>query len=324
MKPRSRPHRSRITRHASRAAFTLIELLVVIAVIAILAAILFPVFARARAEALNTQDVSNVRQIGLALMLYTADSDERYVPIGSWNDPTVTPYLRPSGPAPGVPWNGWALKLSAYARNRDIFRSPFMPRAATWWTGLCAASNGMPITSTYAMNWFLGADGSYIGGPGEFYNQTPSGARFDAPLGEAQVDAPAQTMAFQLSQTTSPYGKDFACVYNFVETPDWENKVRFRAMHKDGGNLAFADGHAKFLVAKQADSAGTGYPACGGAPRGPRICSPAKPTATSWRAAWTYSTCGWTATPRPSPARPSARIRLRTGPASPTPCGPGW
>jgi prepilin-type N-terminal cleavage/methylation domain-containing protein/prepilin-type processing-associated H-X9-DG protein len=249
-----------------RSAFTLVELLVVIAIIAILAAILFPVFARARASARNTQDLSNIRQIGLALMMYSTDYDDTYVPIGSWNDPTVTPFLKPDGPAPGVSWNGWALKLTAYTKNRDMFRSPFMPDRANWWTGPCAASNGMRITSTYSMNWFLGADDSYIGGPGEYYNQTPSGVSFRTPLSQAHVATPAQTMAFQLSQTTSPYGNDFACVYNFIETPDWDNKIRFRAVHNSGGNLAFADGHAKFLIAKEADSAGSAFPACGGYP----------------------------------------------------------
>jgi prepilin-type N-terminal cleavage/methylation domain-containing protein/prepilin-type processing-associated H-X9-DG protein len=253
-------------RQAGRDAFTLIELLVVIAIIAILAAILFPVFSRARLSAMNTMDMSNIRQIGIASAMYVADYDDRFVTIGSWNDPTVTPYTSPSGPAPGVPWNGWALKLTAYTHNRQLFRSPFMPDVANWWTGPCATSNGMHITSTYAMNWFLGADDSYIGGPGEFYNRTPSGVEFHAPLILGEVDYPAQTMAFQLSQTTSPYGNDFACVYNFIESPDWENKIRFRAIFNDGGNLAFADGHAKFLPAKQADSTGAGYPKCAGMP----------------------------------------------------------
>ena len=247
-------------------AFTLIELLVVIAIIAVLAAILMPVFAAARAEARNTQDLSGIRQIGIALMMYSSDADDRYVPIGSWNDPTVTPLGHPDGPAAGVRWNGWALKLSAYAASREIFRSPFMPPVATWWTGPCAAVNGMRITSTYAMNWFLGADDSYVGGPGEYYNAAPSGFGFHSPLSTAQVDVPAQTMAFQLSQTTTPYGSDFGCVYNFLESPDWENKIRFRAVHKNGGSLAFADGHAKFLVALEADSAGGGVAGCNGMP----------------------------------------------------------
>ncbi len=252
--------------YINRRGFTLIELLVVIAIISILAAMLFPVFARARLAALNTVDMSNVRQIGMSLMLYCGDNSEMFVPIGSWNDPSVTPYTSPNGPAPGVPWNGWALKLAGYANNRQIFHSPFMPNTATWWTGPCAASNGMQVTSTYAMNWFLGADDSYIGGPGEYYNQTPSGVQFHGPLMLSDLDYPSQTMAFQLSQTTSAYGNDFACVYNFVESPDWENKIRFRAVFNDGGNLAFADGHVKFFVARQADSAGTGYPKCSGSP----------------------------------------------------------
>lgn len=58
-------------------AFTLIELLVVVAIVAILAAILFPVFARARENARRTSCLSNMKQIGLGIMLYTQDYDER-------------------------------------------------------------------------------------------------------------------------------------------------------------------------------------------------------------------------------------------------------
>jgi prepilin-type N-terminal cleavage/methylation domain-containing protein/prepilin-type processing-associated H-X9-DG protein len=77
------------TRRTPRAGFTLIELLVVIAIIAILAAILFPVFAKARAQARKTVCLSNMKQIGLGLMMYVQDYDEklppfRQVPDGSW------------------------------------------------------------------------------------------------------------------------------------------------------------------------------------------------------------------------------------------------
>ena len=60
--------------------FTLIELLVVIAIIAILAAILFPVFAQARAKARQASCLSNEKQIDLAIMMYLQDYDERYLP----------------------------------------------------------------------------------------------------------------------------------------------------------------------------------------------------------------------------------------------------
>jgi len=61
-------------------AFTLIELLVVIAIISILAAILFPVFARARENARRASCMSNLKQIGLGMMMYAQDYDERYPP----------------------------------------------------------------------------------------------------------------------------------------------------------------------------------------------------------------------------------------------------
>ena len=71
--------RSPVIAHKSaKSAFTLIELLVVIAIIAILAAILFPVFARARENARRSSCTSNLKQIGLGILQYTQDYDERY------------------------------------------------------------------------------------------------------------------------------------------------------------------------------------------------------------------------------------------------------
>src|SRR5438067_1788134 len=80
--------------HANR-AFTLIELLVVIAIIAILAAILFPVFARAREKARGAACTSNVKQIGLAWNMYVQDYDENFPPNNSPTAATGEWALRP-------------------------------------------------------------------------------------------------------------------------------------------------------------------------------------------------------------------------------------
>src|SRR4028118_1205764 len=75
--------------------FTLIELLVVIAIIVILAAILFPVFARARENARRTSCLSNIKQVGLGIMQYTQDYDEMYP---ATNDNTAEYALGRIGP----------------------------------------------------------------------------------------------------------------------------------------------------------------------------------------------------------------------------------
>src|SRR3712207_1528949 len=92
-----RSPRSAVAVSRSRYAFTLIELLVVIAIIAILAAILFPVFARARENARRASCQSNLKQIGLGIMQYAQDYDETMVPVtngaGRWHD-HVQPYVK--------------------------------------------------------------------------------------------------------------------------------------------------------------------------------------------------------------------------------------
>ena len=85
---------------SKKSAFTLIELLVVIAIIAILAAILFPVFARARENARRSSCQSNLKQIGLGILQYTQDYDEKFFAQRAASDPgggaweTIQPYMK--------------------------------------------------------------------------------------------------------------------------------------------------------------------------------------------------------------------------------------
>jgi len=97
-----------------RKGFTLIELLVVIAIIAILAAILFPVFARARAKGQQTQCLSNLKQITMALQMYASDNDSRYL------------FVHPG--TPGHPEGDteyeWYPALQPYVRSHQVFKCP--------------------------------------------------------------------------------------------------------------------------------------------------------------------------------------------------------
>ncbi len=105
---------ARVKRHG----FTLIELLVVIAIIAILAAILFPVFARAREAARKTQCISNVRQLGMAIVQYVQDYDERFPP--RFPNPAAGPAF-PCKPCRTMDWRDYPRP---YVKNEQMFRCP--------------------------------------------------------------------------------------------------------------------------------------------------------------------------------------------------------
>jgi len=104
-------------------AFTLIELLVVIAIIAILAAILFPVFARARENARRSSCQSNLKQIGIGVMQYTQDYDEKYLP-------------RENGAGQ------WRALMQPYVKSTQLFKCPSNTSETT--------SNG--ISANYGIN----------------------------------------------------------------------------------------------------------------------------------------------------------------------------
>ena len=104
------------TSNRPRRGFTLIELLVVIAIIAILAAILFPVFAQARAKARGIACLSNVKQVGSAFQMYTQDYDETCPSM--WGGSGT---CQPSGQ--NCSWEWW-FGLMPYVKNIDMLYCP--------------------------------------------------------------------------------------------------------------------------------------------------------------------------------------------------------
>ncbi|MFP3904551.1 MAG: prepilin-type N-terminal cleavage/methylation domain-containing protein [Armatimonadota bacterium] len=207
-----------------RKGFTLIELLVVIAIIAILAAILFPVFARAREKARQTSCLSNVKQMALAVAMYVGDYDETLL---------FAELRSPPGPVENYPgWTSgvwsytalWPDLLMPYVKNEQIFICP----STNTWLG-------------YGWNVYIG----YIGAHDTRIGPTYQGVKM------ADIDYPAETVAIidcDQSSNSSYYYRAWGSVTSpsYLEDGRWLPET-----HNGGFNVALLDGHAKWYARGQ-------------------------------------------------------------------------
>jgi len=200
-----------------RTGFTLIELLVVIAIIAILAAILFPVFAKAREKARQSSCLSNMKQLGIAALSYAQDYDEVLprVNIGS----TVGPYTLPNGTTYGPGYMLWHTCIYPYVKNYQVMTCP-------------SASGAEVYTGNYT-----GAGSYGISG-------------WNAGLAMGSIQFPAQTLfwgeatggdAYNLDGDTAGANEEMAGSATVTSVP----------RHNGGLNIAYLDGHAKWIQASQ-------------------------------------------------------------------------
>ncbi|MBC7328947.1 prepilin-type N-terminal cleavage/methylation domain-containing protein [bacterium] len=227
-----------------RKGFTLIELLVVIAIIAILAAILFPVFSRAREQARKAACLSNMKQVGMALMMYVQDWDETYPYLISCAAPEhVLPTSLPQG------------LLHPYVKNCGVWECPSGIRITT----IAVAPEGdRAIWDPNWDSWRLPID--FVGhtiniGVNEVLVPNLacdwSGGNFGPVVRMSEIQAPAEIIAFADSPTNATCGGNripFSNVCAAGCNPDPNHRtVSKHTRHTEGSNIVFADGHAKWL-----------------------------------------------------------------------------
>jgi prepilin-type N-terminal cleavage/methylation domain-containing protein/prepilin-type processing-associated H-X9-DG protein len=239
-------------RRKNRRGFTLIELLVVIAIIAILASILFPVFARARENARRASCQSNLKQLGLAIMQYSQDYDETYMPTyaagESW-DQIITPYM------------GQAKGRSGAEVSPGIFQCPSDSTPAPGWAGgrqqrsyaLVGDYEGTPadMSRIWSYQW-----GSSAGKP----NFSLAGIVAPASTFMVVESAEAWNLTHEANGTwiSAPSGNP---ANNGGTADGWWNGIHVQdgaedkggpgswvpGFHFDGWNYLYADGHVKWL-----------------------------------------------------------------------------
>jgi prepilin-type N-terminal cleavage/methylation domain-containing protein len=237
------------TRSARRRAFTLIELLVVIAIIAILAAILFPVFAQARAKARQAACLSNMKQLGTAIMMYVQDYDETYPMSGYSAAPAagnvgwyyiVDPYIKGNAPT--------SMALSPAGQNVSIFSCP------DFYATKYASVFNTPIRS-YAINRNI---------TGGFDRNVPVADHRPANT-IASIEAPANMILIgeAAGGCVWSHGNDDPAILG-TWAAAYQNCNRYtvlgRTRHNIGSIYLFGDGHAKWFRGPNNSFVDTGNP----------------------------------------------------------------
>jgi len=207
--------------NSKRTGFTLIELLVVIAIIAILAAILFPVFAKARAKAHQATCLSNVKQLGLATLMYASDWDNRF--------PTLFDDIRDTWPT----WEhyGWLGQLAPYVGGYEIMHCPMCKPGVSYGV---VAGGVVKSAGGFDQPW-----GEYFSWDNASYWAV--GANVDA------VRCPSNVITV-FENTQEPASGSIYCYWMSAYFGQYQYDGTYKApLHNEGQNFAFADGHAKWI-----------------------------------------------------------------------------
>jgi prepilin-type N-terminal cleavage/methylation domain-containing protein/prepilin-type processing-associated H-X9-DG protein len=243
---------------ASRRGFTLIELLVVIAIIMILAAILFPAFARARENARRTSCQSNLKQIGLGMMQYTQDYDERFPMMRAPNGQFIK--VGTGEPVSSCPTSAtdcvrvyWMDTIHPYVKSSQLFNDPsnhnnyfdgckFLAGVGTGGEGTkCApqfqSTFKQPYTYEGPAQRAIDIDGGTRSGrEGVMYGCHDSVCQQTAPsTSVAEFPFPAEKMMVAES------------AYALLTLPSLKYCGNLAARHFDGINIAYMDGHVKWV-----------------------------------------------------------------------------
>jgi prepilin-type N-terminal cleavage/methylation domain-containing protein/prepilin-type processing-associated H-X9-DG protein len=222
----------------SKTGFTLIELLVVIAIIALLAAILFPVFARARENARRSSCQNNLKQIGLGFKQYVQDYDEQWPSSVNWTPGTTTVDNDINNASRVAYWQGWVGNvLTAYTKNPQLFMCPSEAYANVGWnvgTGTPAGPSSQFYKTAYGYNY----QGITAGASAPTATFEPGCANT-----ESSMYRPAELCVMWDSRNRWSDGTNF-----FTRDVDAyrNNTTTYLTMrHLGRGNFLYADGHVK-------------------------------------------------------------------------------